>query len=193
MVLVGSAVECTELFCKLATQAKSPQYMQSTNSTLQMDGSIEDLRHMGTLGKRNKIISVIDSRRAQNCTILLSKLKMSNDDISKCVLIIRVQPDLTGFYFIRRQRPNSYSDEATDFQGNNEHGPERPISGGHGGADAQVHADARGEGVAGRARRRHRPSGARGQVPLRVVQVSFHSMFVALYFATYPPWRSLDT
>ncbi|XP_072386147.1 disheveled-associated activator of morphogenesis 1 isoform X1 [Diabrotica undecimpunctata] len=48
------------------------------------DGSIEDLRQLGK--NRTKILSVIDSRRAQNCTILLSKLKMSDEDITKAIL-----------------------------------------------------------------------------------------------------------
>ncbi|XP_065208750.1 disheveled-associated activator of morphogenesis 1 isoform X3 [Planococcus citri] len=48
------------------------------------EGSVEDLRLVGK--NRTKILSVIDGRRAQNCTILLSKLKMSDEEISKVIL-----------------------------------------------------------------------------------------------------------
>lgn len=54
------------------------------------------------MGKaRTKILSVIDGRRAQNCTILLSKLKMSDEDISKYVLAVCFVSFLTNFIFGR--------------------------------------------------------------------------------------------
>ncbi|XP_043063342.1 disheveled-associated activator of morphogenesis 1 [Drosophila ficusphila] len=55
------------------------------NGVSTTDGSYEDLRVTGKAAKQ-KVLSVIDGRRAQNCTILLSKLKMSDMEISKAIL-----------------------------------------------------------------------------------------------------------
>ncbi|XP_071971885.1 disheveled-associated activator of morphogenesis 1 isoform X2 [Engystomops pustulosus] len=49
----------------------------------------------GTLSsKKVKELSVIDGRRAQNCNILLSRLKLSNEEIKRAILTMDEQEDL---------------------------------------------------------------------------------------------------
>ncbi|XP_060843196.1 disheveled-associated activator of morphogenesis 1 isoform X2 [Rhopalosiphum padi] len=67
-----------KLFCAYQNQK------QSNGTTAANEGSSEDLRKTGN--NKSKVLSVIDGRRAQNCTILLSKLKMSDEEIARVIM-----------------------------------------------------------------------------------------------------------
>ncbi|KAM7299560.1 disheveled-associated activator of morphogenesis 1 [Ixodes scapularis] len=50
------------------------------------NGSLEDITTITSRSPRVRELSLIDGRRAQNCTILLSKLRLTNEEISKAIL-----------------------------------------------------------------------------------------------------------
>lgn len=56
------------------------------------EGSDNDIFCKGTTKARE--LSVIDGRRAQNCTILLSKLKMTNQELARAIMSVDAQEDV---------------------------------------------------------------------------------------------------
>nr|CAD7402960.1 unnamed protein product [Timema poppensis] len=81
---IWSELDDTKLYTAMDLENIDKLFCAYQKNGVANDGSIEDLRQMGK--NRTKILSVIDGRRAQNCTILLSKLKMSDEEISKAIL-----------------------------------------------------------------------------------------------------------
>lgn len=82
---IWSELDDTKLYNAMELDSIDKLFCAYQKNGVANDGSIEDLSQVGNK-KRSKVLSVIDGRRAQNCTILLSKLKMSDEDISKAIL-----------------------------------------------------------------------------------------------------------
>ncbi|XP_018324678.1 disheveled-associated activator of morphogenesis 1 isoform X2 [Agrilus planipennis] len=81
---IWSELDDTKLYNAMELDSIDKLFCAYQKNGIANEGSVEDLR---TLGKnKTKVLSVIDGRRAQNCTILLSKLKMSDEEISKAIL-----------------------------------------------------------------------------------------------------------
>uniref|UniRef100_A0AAG5CZK0 FH2 domain-containing protein n=1 Tax=Anopheles atroparvus TaxID=41427 RepID=A0AAG5CZK0_ANOAO len=81
---VWSELDDTKWYNSIELESIDKLFSAYQKNGVANDGSIEDLRLIGK--NKSKILSVIDGRRAQNCTILLSKLKMSDEEISKAIL-----------------------------------------------------------------------------------------------------------
>ncbi|XP_077293023.1 disheveled-associated activator of morphogenesis-like protein isoform X2 [Arctopsyche grandis] len=82
---VWCEIDDTKLYDTMELDAIDKMFCAYQKNGVANDGSIEDLTKVGTKG-RSKILSVIDGRRAQNCTILLSKLKMTDEEICRAIL-----------------------------------------------------------------------------------------------------------
>ncbi|XP_035891223.1 disheveled-associated activator of morphogenesis 1 isoform X1 [Anopheles stephensi] len=81
---VWSELDDTKWYNSIELESIDKLFSAYQKNGVANDGSIEDLRLIGK--NKAKILSVIDGRRAQNCTILLSKLKMTDEEISKAIL-----------------------------------------------------------------------------------------------------------
>ncbi|XP_063385445.1 disheveled-associated activator of morphogenesis 1 [Cydia fagiglandana] len=82
---IWQELDDTKLYNAMDLNTIDKMFCAYQKNGVQNEGSVEDLRQLGSK-PRTKILSVIDGRRAQNCTILLSKLKMSDEEICRAIL-----------------------------------------------------------------------------------------------------------
>lgn len=82
---IWSELDDTKLYNVMDLESIDKIFCAYQKNGVPTEGSIEDLRNLGNKNKKTTT-SIIDSRRAQNCTILLSKLKMSDNDITRTIL-----------------------------------------------------------------------------------------------------------
>ncbi|KAL0878676.1 hypothetical protein ABMA27_003733 [Loxostege sticticalis] len=82
---IWQELDDTKLYNAMDLHTIDRMFCAYQKNGVQNEGSVEDLRQLGAK-PRTKILSVIDGRRAQNCTILLSKLKMTDEEICRAIL-----------------------------------------------------------------------------------------------------------
>ena len=70
------------------------QEFEQTFSAYQKE-SDEDQKNQSSFTKpKTTVLTVIDGRRAQNCTILLSKLKLTNAELAQAIMNVDPREDL---------------------------------------------------------------------------------------------------
>uniref|UniRef100_A0A2H1W0G9 SFRICE_013890 n=1 Tax=Spodoptera frugiperda TaxID=7108 RepID=A0A2H1W0G9_SPOFR len=79
---IWQELDDTKLYNAMDLHTIDKMFCAYQKNGVQNEGSVEDLRQLGSK-PRTKILTVIDGRRAQNCTILLSKLKMTDEEICR--------------------------------------------------------------------------------------------------------------
>ncbi|XP_037293291.1 disheveled-associated activator of morphogenesis 1 isoform X2 [Manduca sexta] len=82
---IWQELDDTKLYNTMDLHTIDKMFCAYQKNGVQNEGSVEDLRQLGQK-PRTKILTVIDGRRAQNCTILLSKLKMTDEEICRAIL-----------------------------------------------------------------------------------------------------------